>query len=72
MFFNATAFNQSITPWRLNSVQGMARMFDGAVAFNQVLGDDWTTTTANKYMLFANGCPGRIAGKVAGPDGSVA
>ena len=41
----------------------MAAMLWGATSFNQRLGGQWATSTADKLRMFANGCPGSIEGK---------
>ena len=70
MLNGATAFNAPIGDWDVSSVTDMRYMLNGATSFNQRLGGQWATSTAHKYCMFANGCPGSIEGKTNDADGT--
>ena len=64
MFKGATAFTGAgIGCWDVSSVTRMDYMLEGATSFNQRLGGQWATSTAHKYSMFGDGCPGSIEGK---------
>ena len=58
----AAAFNAPIGDWDVSSVFNMSEMLYGATSFNQRLGGQWASSTAEKYRTFAGGCPGSIEG----------
>ena len=66
----ATVFSAPIGDWDVSSVTEMGSMFWGATSFNQRLGGQWATSTAEKTYMFDNGCPGSIEGKTNDADGT--
>ena len=71
MFSSATSFTGDLSNWDVGQVKYMAGMFHGATSFTHQLGRAWSTSTADKYMMFYN-CPGTIAGKVKDAHGTIA
>ena len=69
MLRGATSFNGDLSQWDVSNVMYMINMLDGATSFTHQLGGAWSTSTANKYGMFHN-CPGSIAGKTNGADGT--
>jgi surface protein len=53
MFNGATAFNQPLDSWNVNSVTNMSYMFNGASSFNQPIGS-WNVSkvTTMSYMFY--------------------
>ena len=70
MLRDATAFSAPIGDWDVSSVTRMAHMLNGATSFNHRLGGQWATSTADKWSMFRNGCPGSIEGKTNDADGT--
>jgi surface protein len=52
MFYDATAFNQSLSSWVTSSVTNMSYMFYDATAFNQSLSSWVTSSVTNMSYMF--------------------
>ena len=75
MFMDNKTFNRDLSRWFVRSTHGssfgqrsgtkgvsMNYCFDGATAFNQQLGGEWTMSLWQKRGMFGMGCPGSIEG----------
>ena len=71
LFMRAALFNGDLSSWDVGQVESMNYMFSEATSFTHQLGGSWTTSTANKYMMFYDS-PGTIAGKVKDHEGTIA
>ena len=63
-------FNKDLSRWNVSRVTNMCGMFEGATSFNQRLGGQWATSTADKRHMFYGGCPGSIEGKTNDATGT--
>ena len=70
MFRGATSFTGDLSSWDVGQVENMACMFEGATSFDRQLGGAWSTSTADKGMMFYKS-PGTIAGKTKDADGTI-
>ena len=70
MLVDAKAFNAPIGDWDVSSVNSMIDMLYGATSFNQQLGGQWATSTANQHFMFCHGCPGSIEGRTNNANGT--
>ena len=69
-FERVTGCVGDLSRWDVSNVTDMNFMLCNAPSFTHQLGGAWSTSTANKFMMFYN-CPGSIAGKTKEADGTI-
>ena len=69
MLNGATSFNVDLSQWDVSKVLYMSFMLEDATSFTHQLSGAWSTSTADKIMMFRN-CPGSIEGKTNNAHGT--